>query len=96
MDEVLYRVPSVTRGQITTKTKKPREFLRATGASQGCPAFTSDGRLIGIAVNRWIRGKSSYTVIIPAADVLEIAEQARAAKPAPDKKPKADERQRDR
>lgn len=87
-DEVLNRAPSVTRGQITSITRKPREFLRATGASLGCPTFASDGRLIGIAVNRTVKGKSSYTVLIPAADVLEIAEQARAAKPAPDKKEK--------
>jgi S1-C subfamily serine protease len=87
-DEVLNRAASVTRGQITSITKKPREFLRATGTSLGCPTFASDGRLIGIAVNRSVKGKSSHIVLIPASDVLEIAEQARAAKPAPEKKPK--------
>jgi S1-C subfamily serine protease len=87
-DEVLNRVASVSRGQITSVTKKPREFLRATGANLGCPTFTPDGKLVGIAVNRTVRGKSSQTVIIPSADVLEIAEQARAAKPAAEEKPK--------
>lgn len=87
-DEVLNRTASVTRGQIMSITKKPREFLRATGTSLGCPTFASDGRLIGIAVNRSVRGKSSHTVIIPAADVQEIAEQARAVKPALEKKEK--------
>lgn len=90
-DEVLNRVASVARGQITSVTKKPREFLRATGASLGCPTFTPDGKLVGLAVNRTLRGKSSQTVIIPAADVLEIAEQARAAKPAAEEKPKKSE-----
>ena len=87
-DEVLNRTPSVTRGQITSITRKPREFLRATGAAAGCPTFAADGKLIGIAVNRTVKGKSSLTVIIPATDVLEIAEQARAAKPAPEKQEK--------
>lgn len=87
-DEVLNRVASVARGQITSVTKKPREFLRATGANLGCPTFTPDGKLVGLAVTRTVRGKSSQTVIIPAADVLEIAEQARAAKPASEEKPK--------
>lgn len=87
-DEVLNRVASVSRGQITSVTKKPREFLRATGANLGCPSFTPDGKLVGIAVTRTVRGKSSQTVILPAADVLEIAEQARAAKPAPEGKEK--------
>ena len=94
-DEVLNRAPSVSHGQITSVTKKPREFLRATGASLGCPTFAMDGRLIGIAVNRSVRGKSSHTVLIPAADVLEIAQQARDAKPAAEEKPKPTEEKKD-
>ena len=82
MDEVLNRTASVTLGQITAVTRKPREFLRASGAAAGCPTFTTDGKLLGIAVIRSIRGKGSYTVLVPAADVLEIAEQAKNAKPA--------------
>ncbi len=83
MDEVLNRTPSVTLGHVTAVTRKPREFLRASGAATGCPTFTTDGKLVGIAVNRSIRGKGSHTVLVPAADVLEIAEQARNAKPSP-------------
>lgn len=94
-DEVLNRVASVARGQITSVTKKPREFLRATGATLGCPTFAPDGKMVGIAVTRTVRGKSSQTVIIPSADVLEIAEQARAAKPAAEEKPKKSEEKPD-
>jgi hypothetical protein len=83
MDEVLNRVPSVTRGHITAVTRKPREFLRASGAALGCPTFSADGKLVGIAVSRSIRGKGNHTVLIPATDVLEIAEQAKNARPAP-------------
>lgn len=88
MDDVLNRVGSVSRGQVTSITKKPREFMRVTGSSLGCPTFSMDGRLVGIAVTRFVRGKSSHVVVIPAADVLEIAEQARDAKPAAEEKPK--------
>ena len=88
MDEVLNRAPSAAHGQVTSVTKKPREFLRATGANLGCPTFAMDGRLVGIAISRSVRGKSTQTVLIPAADVLEIAQQARDAKPAPEEKPK--------
>jgi hypothetical protein len=89
MDEVLNRAPSVTRGHITSVTRKPREFLRASGAAVGCPTFSVDGKLVGIAVSRSVRGKGSSTVIIPSGDVLEIAEQAKSARPAPvaDRKP---------
>lgn len=85
MDEVLNRAPSVARGQIAAMTKKPREFLRATSANLGCPTFAMDGRLVGIGVNRSVRGKNSYTVLIPAADVQEIAEQARESRPVVEK-----------
>jgi S1-C subfamily serine protease len=81
MDEVLSRQASVTRGQITAVTRKPREFLRASGANLGCPTFAMDGKVLGIAVDRSMRGRSSLTVLIPAADVLEIAEQAKTARP---------------
>lgn len=89
MDEVLNRAPSVTRGSITSVTRKPREFLRASGAALGCPTFSTDGKLLGIAVSRSVKGKGSQTVLIPAGDVLEIAEQAKIARPAPvaDRKP---------
>ncbi len=90
-DEVLNRVGSVARGQVTTITKKPREFMRATGAALGCPTFSMDGKVIGIAINRSVRGKSSHVALIPAADVLEVAQQARDAKPVAEEKPKKDE-----
>ena len=80
MDELLSRQPAVTRGQITAVTKKPREFLRASGVSAGCPTFSLEGKLLGIATLRSVKGKGSQTVLIPAADVLEIAEEAKNAK----------------
>lgn len=83
MDEVLNRAPSVTRGHVTSVTRKPREFLRASGITLGCPTFSADGKLVGIAVSRSVKGKGTHTVLIPAGDVLEIAEQAKNAKPAP-------------
>ena len=95
MDDVLNRVGSVSRGQVTSITRKPREFMRVTGSSLGCPTFSMDGKLVGIAVTRFVRGKSSHVVVIPAADVLEIAQQARDAKPIAEEKPKKTENKKD-
>jgi CBS domain-containing protein len=78
-DEVLNRQPSVLCGQVTVLVRKPREFVRVTSAGPGTPTFNLDGRLVGIAVNRFVTGKGAITVLIPAADVLEIAEQAKSA-----------------
>jgi hypothetical protein len=80
-EEILNRVPAVTRGQITSITEKPRTFVRATSAQLGCPTFTLDGKLIGLGVSRYMRGKSSVLIVLPAADVQEIALQAAKAKP---------------
>ena len=89
MDEVLNRAPAVTRGQVSMVTKKPREFLCVSGGSQGCPTFLLDGKLLGITVIRSVRNKSPAEVIIPAADVLEIAEQAKGGKPTQEGEAKA-------
>jgi len=89
-DEVLNRQPQVSRGQIITVTKKPRQFLRINNATQGAPSFTMDGKLLGIAVNRATKQSNPVTVVLPAADVLEIADQAKTAKPiVQEEKPKA-------
>ena len=82
MEEVLNRAPVVTRGRVSMVTKKPREFLRVSGGLPGCPTFLVDGKLLGITVTRSVRNKNPADVIIPAADVLEIADQAKSAKPA--------------
>ena len=85
MDEVLNRVASVSVGQVTAVTRKPREFVRATSAQPGCPVFAVDGKLMGIGAVRFVRSKGSSVVLIPAPDVLELAEQAKAAKPVVEK-----------
>ncbi len=95
-DEILNRQPQVSRGQIITVTKKPREFLRVNNATQGAPSFTMEGKLLGIAVSRSMKEKQPVTVVLPAADVLEVAEQAKTAKPIVQEekpKPAADDEQ---
>lgn len=80
-EEILNRVPAVTRGQVTSITEKPRIFVRATSAQMGCPTFNLEGKLVGIGVSRFMRGKSTVLIVLPAADVQEIAQQAAKAKP---------------
>lgn len=82
VDEVFNRVSFVATGEINMITRKPREFLRSGNAILGCPTFLADGKLLGITTGRFASGRGPVAAIIPAADVLEIAEQAKAAKPA--------------
>jgi hypothetical protein len=76
--EVLSRVPSVAIGQVTSLVKRPRTFIRATGTVLGCPTFTADGKVVGLCIRRTMKDKGAATVVLPAEDVLEIADQARA------------------
>ena len=80
MDEVLNRVASVNTGEINMITRKPRVFLRAGGGVGGCPTFLADGKLLGITTARLVKNRNPVGVILPAGDILEIAEQAKAAK----------------
>jgi len=80
MDEVLNRVAAVNLGEINMITKKPRVFLRAGGGVGGCPTFLADGKLLGITTARLVKNRNPVGVILPASDILEIAEQAKAAK----------------
>ena len=80
-EEILNRVPTITRGQVTSITEKPRTFLRATSSQAGCPTFNLEGKLVGLGVNRFMKNKASTLVVMPAADVQEIAVQAAKAKP---------------
>jgi len=78
-DDVLNRQPTVYNGQVNVLVKKPREFIRASSGGVGTPTFNLDGKLVGIGVLRSSKDKRSVSVLLPAADVEEIAEQARTA-----------------
>jgi S1-C subfamily serine protease len=75
-DEVLNRQPSVVRGQVMVLVKKPHEFVRVSSVSLGAPSFNTRGKVLGIGVNRFMGNKPSVPVLIPAAEVRAIAEQA--------------------
>ena len=81
MDEVFNRVANVYPGNVNMITKTPRVFLRANGATGGCPTFNLDGKVIGITAGRLVKGQQPSAAIIPAADILDIVEQAANAKP---------------
>jgi hypothetical protein len=98
LGKVTGRAHGAAIGRITAVVKKPRLFyvpggeLAMTGF--GCPAFTSDGKLVGLFVMRSLKsgggggGMFSFNVqnlgitgiILPAEDVRKIAAQAPAVK----------------
>ncbi len=83
--------PSVKLLRVTAKVAKPRTFF-LVAATPGTPVFTADGSVLGICVKRRavakgaadfmsmgrsMSGEDFVPVILPAADVLEVAEQAK-------------------
>jgi S1-C subfamily serine protease len=63
---------------------KPRTYARIGAQSLGMPVFTQDGKFAGIGINRFspkgdteTQGAPPTNVILPAADILESAAQAK-------------------
>jgi hypothetical protein len=99
LGQELDRQPAVGIGHIAAVVKKPRTFyVGATEtAALGVPVFTADGKPLGIMMMRrpsmeggglggmfgMGRASSMAPVIIPGADVMEVAEQALANKDKP-------------
>ena len=95
MPEIFNRVSAVTPGYIGMITKKPRVFIRASGATGGCPTFNMDGKLIGITAGRTKGGQVVEAALLPASDVLDVVEQSKKQK-APAEEPAKTEEKSDK
>lgn len=88
LGKVANRTASVSIEYIEAIVTKPRTFYfpgsAATMSGTGSPAFTLDGKALGVFVTRTISDKSGgmdmqrvhAVVVLPAADILEAAQQA--------------------
>lgn len=87
MPKFMNREPSISIVRLGCIIEKPRTFYQSnTLSSLGVPIFDKTGNLIGISVIRSapnldissMQDGGMIPVILPAEDVLDIAEQARA------------------
>jgi hypothetical protein len=91
LGEIANRVPAASLARIQAIINKPRTFyVPSDMQGLGCPAFTLDGKVLGLLVMRAMAspgdgggglfggggGPGMLPVILPAADVLEAAKQA--------------------
>jgi hypothetical protein len=102
LNRVVSRAYSASVERITALVQKPRTFYipdsTLTTTASGSPAFTADGKVLGVFVMRAIpttsesRESPIAAIILPAEDILKGAKQAPEVKPDSDKKeePKAD------
>jgi hypothetical protein len=81
LGKVVNYSPMVKFTRVLTVVEKPRRFYVSDGVRIGCPAFGEKGRLLGVAVFRRTaksaEDNESMPVILPAADIAEIARQAK-------------------
>jgi hypothetical protein len=94
-DESFNREPAVASGRVISMVLKPREFLHVSAVGLGVPFFNVEGKILGIGAMRRVSGHGAMPVVVSAADVLEIAEQAAVARvPAADKADAAVEKEK--
>lgn len=97
------RAHAVSVERVTAVVQKPRQFYipdsTMTSTTLGSPAFTAEGKILGVFVMRMISSKSGgglgmfsfqpeglTAIILPAADILKVAKQAPEAKGGDEKK----------
>lgn len=79
----LNREPFAATSEIIAVVSKPRVFGKCPAQSLGLPIFNSEGKFLGIGVNRFSAKASNESqpsasnVILPAADLLESASQVK-------------------
>jgi S1-C subfamily serine protease len=80
----LNRQPVVMTNEIVSLITKPRTFGKIGTQALGMPVFNKEGKFLGIGINRFSpkgdtegQGPMPSNVILPAADLLESAAQAK-------------------
>lgn len=80
--KTLQRVPLVRGTEIMGVVEKPRRFYLMTDQASGAPVFDSKGRVLGVTLQNQSAGRSTW-VVLPAADIAEMAKQAAVAQATP-------------
>ena len=80
----LNREPVVLTSEIISLVTKPRTFGKISTQSLGTPVFNSEGKFLGLGINRFgpkgdaeSQGGGPSNVVLPAADLMESASQGK-------------------
>lgn len=80
----LNREPVVMTNEVVSVITKPRTYGKIGSQSLGMPVFNKEGKFLGIGINRFgpkadgdNQGAAPSNVVLPAADLLESAVQAK-------------------
>jgi len=76
----LQQVPEITISTVVGIVEKPRKYYIVGNPSPGCPMVSEDGRLLGVCVEH-SGNRNVLPVVLPAADISDLASQAIALLP---------------
>lgn len=77
--KTLQRVPLVRRTEIMGIVEKPRRLFLLTDQVPGTPVFDPQGKVLGVTLQHFANGRRTGFVVLPAADIAEMAAQAATA-----------------
>jgi hypothetical protein len=79
LNETIQRAPVIRPSTVNGILERPRRLLLIStdgyADTLGCPVFDTQGRVLGICLRYLVNGLPKGTVVVPAADVAEIAGQ---------------------
>lgn len=76
--KTLQRVPLVRKIQVMGVVERPRRFYLMSEQAPGSPVFDPQGRVLGVTLQYFANGGRAGFVVLPAADIAEMAKQAAA------------------
>ncbi len=75
----LQRVPLVRVSEMSGIVEKPRRLFLMTDQLMGTPMFDAQGMMLGISLQYLANGRQAGLVVLPTADIADMAKQAAAA-----------------
>jgi len=86
LGKTMQRTPVIQTVTVIGLVERPRRIILTNDLTLGCPVFDKEGRPLGISLVYLANNAAVQLVVVPAADVLEIANQAKrglSSQPAP-------------
>lgn len=77
--KTLQRVPLVRRSEVMGILEQPRKYYLLTEQIPGTPIFDGSGKVLGVTFQHFANGRRTGMVVLPAADIADMAKQAEAA-----------------
>jgi len=86
----LQRLAIVQPCTVIGVVEKPRRLIYANDQTMGCPMFDAQGHVLGLGLRYYAGANVVAAIIVPAADIADMAKQAMAVKLPPVEAPAAD------